>query len=398
MKNKLKSIVTLVLVFTLATPFFTYAKGEEKIDKYSKASILIDQETGRLLYGKNIDEKRPLASLSKMMTFLIAIESIKSGHVKAEDIVKIDKKSASVGGSSYKLKVNEEVKLIELMKGLMIVSGNDAAVAIAQHISGDCDSFVKLMNKKAKEIGMKNTHFINTNGLPIYDLSEPAKPPKENISTARDIAILGKYMMDNHEKEVTAITDMNTYSNAERGFVRNNTNALLRIYPEVDGIKTGYTANAGYCLAFSMNISNDNNDGKSFRIIGVTLGANKKEKRLAAATSILNYGKSNFETYKLEDKNELLGKRYIKGLNELEVVLKTRDELWTVKGKDEKITSEVKINEINYPVKKGDVLGYVKYYGKDKELLGITDIISDNAVDKVPVKVRLKMLLNKSDS
>jgi D-alanyl-D-alanine carboxypeptidase len=398
MKNKLKSIITLVLIFTLVTPFSSYAKDEETIDKYSKASILIDQETGRILHSKNPDEKRPLASLSKMMTFLVAIESIKSGKVKPDDIVKIDKKAASVGGSSYKLKVNEEVKLLDLMKGLMIVSGNDAAVAIAQHISGDVDSFVKLMNKKAREIGMKNTHFINTNGLPIYDLSEPATPPKENISTVRDIAILGKYMMDHHEKEVVSITDMNTYSNAERGFVRNNTNALLRIYPDVDGIKTGYTGNAGYCLCFSMNVPDDNNDGKNFRLIGVTLGATKKEARMAASTAMLKYGRNNFETYKLEDKNELIGKRYIKGLDELEVILKTRDELWTIKGKDEIITSEIKINEINYPVKKGDVLGYMKYYGKDKELLGITDIISDNTVDKVPIKVRLEMLLNNSDN
>ena len=159
MKKKLKSIITLVLILTLVTPFSSYAKNEENIDKYSKASILIDQQTGRVLHSKNPDEKRPLASISKMMTFLVAIESIKSGKVKPEDIVKINQKAASVGGSSYKLRVNEEVKLIDLMRGLMIVSGNDAAVAIAQHIAGDVDSFVKLMNKKAKEIGMKNTYF-----------------------------------------------------------------------------------------------------------------------------------------------------------------------------------------------------------------------------------------------
>ena len=149
----------------------------DNIDRYSKGSILIDQLTNRTLYEKNPDKKMPLASLSKMMTFLIAIESIKEGKVKENDIIEIDQEIAKVKGSSYKLKVGEKVPLIELMNGLMIVSGNDAAIAIAKHIGGSVDDFVKIMNKKTKELGMKNTSFVNPNGLPIYSLKEPSKPP-----------------------------------------------------------------------------------------------------------------------------------------------------------------------------------------------------------------------------
>ena len=202
----LKKFVSKVLLLSIILNIFTtsISLAYDNIDRYSKGSILIDQLTNRTLYEKNPDKKMPLASLSKMMTFLIAIESIKEGKVKENDIIEIDQEIAKVKGSSYKLKVGEKVPLIELMNGLMIVSGNDAAIAIAKHIGGSVDDFVKIMNKKTKELGMKNTSFVNPNGLPIYSLKEPSKPPKENISTPRDISILAKYMFDNYEKEVVA--------------------------------------------------------------------------------------------------------------------------------------------------------------------------------------------------
>lgn len=158
---------------------------------------------------------------------------------------------------------------------------------------------------KAKEIGMINTSFVNPNGLPIYDLQNPKALPKENISTARDIAKLGKYMFDNYEKEVVAITDMQTYSYPERNFQKNNTNALLGIIPAVDGIKTGYTGNAGYCLAFSMVVDKDKDNEIRHRMIGVVLGANHKEKRTSASLSILRYGKENFSTKRVMEKDKL---------------------------------------------------------------------------------------------
>lgn len=387
-----KKFISIVLILAVITPYTAFA-SEKEVDKYSIASILIDQDSGRVLYSKNPNEKRALASLSKMMTFLIAIEAIEKNQVSPNDRIKITKKIASVKGSSYHLKENEEVELIELMKGLMIVSGNDAAIAIAQHISKDVESFVKLMNKKAKEIGMSNTNFVNPHGLPIYDLQNPKAQPKQNISTARDIAILGKYMFDNYEKQVTQITDMTTYSNPSRGFKKNNTNPLLRMIPEVDGIKTGYTGNAGYCLSFSMNVEKEN-DIKKYRIIGVTLGANHKDKRLSASLAMLRYGKENYHTEKVISKNELIGKKYIKGLNELEVELRTKDELYTIIGKEENINTQVTLKELEYPIKKGDVLGVIKYYTDNGEILGSIDIISTKDVDNASLKTKIKMILS----
>ena len=390
MKKGAQILLIFAVIITILTPKISYADNVN-VDKFSKSSILIDQYTNRVLYEKNPDEKRPLASLSKMMTFLIAIEAIESKEVTQKDIITVEEDIAKVRGSSYKLKVGEKVPLIELMRGLMIVSGNDAAVGIAKHISGSEAKFVERMNKRANEIGMTNTNFVNCNGLPIYSLSDPKKPPKENISTARDIAKLGKYMMDNYEKEVTSITDMQTYSYEKRGFCKNNTNALLSIIPEVDGIKTGYTGNAGYCLAFSMKINQDTKNLEN-RLIGVSLGANHKNKRLQACLTMLDYGRKNFKTIKMMSKDDLIGKKYLKGLNELEITLESEDDLLIVKKNDENINTQLTLKEIEFPIKKGDIIGVIKYYNDDGEILGSNNIVSRNDLCDISLKTRIKML------
>ena len=390
MTKVIEKFLIILIIVSVLSPSISYGQISN-VDKYSKSSILIDQDTGRVLYEKNPDDKRPLASLSKMMTFLIAIEAINNKEVNKEDIIVVDKDIAKVRGSSYHLKVGEKVPLIELMKGLMIVSGNDAAVAISKHIGKSEESFVKIMNKKAKEIGMKNTNFVNCNGLPIYSLSDPKKPPKENISTARDIAILGKYMMDNYEKEVTAITDMQTYNYSERRFCKNNTNGLLSIIPEVDGIKTGYTGNAGYCLAFSMKINKDNKNVEN-RLIGVSLGANHKNKRIQACLDMLKYGRENFTTQKVMSKEDLIGKKYLMGIDDLEITLESEDDLIIVEKNDENINTQVTFKEMKAPIQKGDVLGVIKYYNDDGEILGSNKIISRNDLSNISLKNRIKMI------
>lgn len=390
MKKGAQVLLVFLIIISIVTPNISYGENTN-VDKFSKSSILIDQDTDRVLYEKNPDEKRPLASLSKMMTFLIAIEAINNKEVNPQDIIVVDKDIAKVRGSSYKLKEGEKVPLIELMKGLMIVSGNDAAVAISKHIGKSEEKFVKRMNKRAKEIGMTNTSFVNCNGLPIYSLSDPKKPPKENISTARDIAKLGKYMMDNYEKEVTAITDMQTYNYSKRGFCKNNTNGLLSIIPDVDGIKTGYTGNAGYCLAFSMKINEDTKNIEN-RLIGVSLGANHKNKRMQACLAMLKYGKENFTTQKVMSKEELIGKKYLKGLDELEITLESEDDLIVVKKNDENINTQLTFKEIKLPIKKGDVLGVIKYYNDDGEILGASKIVSREDLCDISLKTRIKIL------
>ncbi len=389
-KRPLKLLVIGIIV-CLSNTNILYAAPKE-VDKYSKSSILIDQDTNRVLYEKEADVKRPLASLSKMMTFLIALEAVENKEINKNDIVTIDKSTASVRGSTYRLREGEKVPVIELMKGLMIVSGNDAAIALAKHISKDDKEFVKRMNEKAENIGLTNTSFVNPHGLPIYDINNPSNPPKENISTARDIAILGKYLFDNYEKEVVAITNMQTYSYSERGFERNNTNPLLSIIPNVDGIKTGYTGNAGYCLAFSMMINEDSNNERNHRIIGVVLGANHKEKRLSSSMSLLNFAKENFKLVKVIDKDTVIGKKYIKGLNELEVPLKVSEDEYITIGKEEKLNCQITIKELEYPIEKGEIIGVLKYYTDSGEILGHVNIISEKEIKDIRLITKIKMI------
>ena len=241
---------------------------------------------------------------------------------------------------------------------------------------------------------MKNTKFINPNGLPVYNLKEPSKPPMENISTPRDISILAKYMFDNYEKEVTSITDKEIYSYPERGFCKNNTNVLLQLIPDVDGVKTGYTGNAGYCLCFSMKTYKGNNKSDcDNRLIGVVLGTNHKNKRTQASMSLLKYGKENFATKNIIQKDQLIGKKYIYGIPEMEVCLKAQDNLYITCKQNENIKSEVTLKEINYPIKKGDSLGVIKYYNSDGIELGRLDIISENNLEEITFKNKMKIFL-----
>lgn len=394
----MKKIVSKVLLLSIILNIFTtsISLAYDNIDRYSKGSILIDQLTNRTLYEKNPDKKMPLASLSKMMTFLIAIESIKQGKVNENDIIEIDEEIAKVKGSSYKLKVGEKVPLIELMNGLMIVSGNDAAIAIAKHVGKSVDNFVKMMNKKTKELGMNNTSFINPNGLPVYSLSEPSKPPMENISTPRDIAILAKYMFDNYEKEVTSITDKQVYSYPKRNFCKNNTNILLQLIPDVDGVKTGYTGNAGYCLCFSMKTHKDDKNDCDNRLIGVVLGTNHKNKRTQASMSLLKYGTTNFKTKNIIQRDELIGKKYICGIPSLEITLETKENLYIVYNENEKIKSEVTLKEINYPIKKGEILGVIKYYDSNGKQLAKSNIVSKNDLEDISLKNKIKIFLKQN--
>ena len=392
MRKRHIKFVSIVMVVFLANMNMVFASPKE-IDKYSKTSILIDQETSRVLYEKNPDQKVALASLSKMMTFLLAIEAIENKEISGEDIVEIDQESAKVRGSSYKLKEGEKVEVKHLMRGLMIVSGNDAAVALSKHICGTQEKFVRRMNKKAAEIGMINTSFVNPHGLPIYSLENPQSPPKENLSTARDISILGKYLFDNYEKQTVEITNMQRYSYPERGFDKGNTNPLLSMIENVDGIKTGYTGNAGYCLAFSMMIPQDNNNIKAHRVIGVVLGANHKQKRLQSAMSLLRFAENEFGLIKVMNKDTAMGKKYIQGVKELEVELEVLDEQYVVLGINEILHSQTTIKELTYPIEKGDIIGEIKYFTEDGDILGQVNIVANNKIGNPSLITKIKILL-----
>ncbi len=279
--KKLTAIMLAVLFVIPATGYAAEAKKKPVAEIYSKNSILVDQKTGRVITSKEPDKQVPLASISKVMTFYVAQDAIKNGEVKKDDLVTIDKKMLKVSGSTMHLKEGEKVKFNELLKGLMIVSANDGAVAIASHVcKGDVDAFVDRMNAKAKELGMKNTYFINPNGLPIYDWTKKDGDPKQNHSTARDIATMTKNLLDDYEEETIAITDCKLDHDPSRDCNYYNTNPLLHMHSNVDGLKTGYTDLAGYCLVFTDKMNSDGKSDIDNRMIGVVMGNWCKEDRV----------------------------------------------------------------------------------------------------------------------
>lgn len=389
MRVKFKTVVIFIIISILIV---SNSYAADDINLYVKSAILIDQESGRILYENKADEKRPFASLTKMMTLLIALEEIENKKVSKNDIVEISSKAAKTNGSSYKLKKGEKVELSELMKGLMVVSGNDAAVAIAEHIGGSEEDFVKMMNDKAKDIGMNQTSFINPHGLPVYNVNGDRSVPRENISTAKDLSILAKYLLDNYKDEVLSITSIKTYSNPKRSFTGNNTNALLRNITKVDGLKTGYSGQAGYCLAFTMSIDDTNEKEKNFRVIGIVLGSSNSKNRTKASTSILQYGKNNFIKEKIINKDEFVNKLYLWEMDNLPVNLVAKNDLYIVKRKNENITKKFDLNNISYPVRKGDKIGELNFVGEDDNIIGNVDLVSDSEIKRIPFDVLLKLI------
>ncbi|EIS9421005.1 TPA: D-alanyl-D-alanine carboxypeptidase family protein [Clostridioides difficile] len=394
LKGKIKQLTILALIFIFITPVFAFA-DTPPVPNSSRAALLIDQETKRILFEKNIDEKMPLASLSKMMTFLLAIEAVDKNQVKETDMVKIDKSTASVGGSTCKLKDGDEISLGELMQGLMLVSGNDAAIAIAKHIGKTEKNFVNMMNKKAEEIGMIDTYYFNPNGLPIYTDPEHKEPPIENMSTAHDIVTLGKYMYDHYENQVTRITTMQVYNDTKKDFTHYNTNPLLVSVPGVDGIKTGYTDNAGYCLAFSMMVPKDAKNERNHRLIGVVLGDGNKKNRISSSATLLKYGKDNFHSKKIAHKGDIIETPCVDGIDDFKITVKVDKDLYGVVSDSENIYPKVVFKNMNYPIHKGDIVGVAKYYNDSGKFVGSVDVKSESNIGCIPLKDKIKIKVAK---
>ena len=250
----------------------------------SKSAIMIEASTGKVIYEKNADEQLSMASMTKMMTLLLIMENIENGNLKWDEMITTSEHAASMGGSQIFLEVGEQMTVEDLVKGICIASGNDAAVAMAERIGGTEDNFVKMMNDKAKELGLKNTNFINACGLDANN----------HYSSARDMALVAKELVK-HDKilEFSGTYEDYLRKNTDNSFWLVNTNKLVRYYQGVDGLKTGFTSTAGYCLTATAMKNN-------LRLISVVMGVETSDKRSSDTVNLLDYG---FNTYKL--KNQL---------------------------------------------------------------------------------------------
>ncbi len=320
----------------------------------AKSAILMEASTGTVLYESNADEALRPASVTKIMSVLLVMEAVDSGKIALEDKVSCSENAASMGGSQVYLEPGEEMTVDELLKCVLIASANDAAVALAEYVAGSEEAFVARMNERAAELGMKNTHFVNTNGL------DDSPDSESHLISARDIAIMSRELIIKHPKvfEYTTVW-MDSIRNGAFGLT--NTNRLVRFYRGATGLKTGSTSKAGFCISATAN-----RDG--MQLIAVIMGSPTRDIRNEAAKTLLDYGYANYAVYTanggVTDAVPVTG-----GVADTVTGEYGGFSAMMKKGDEKNVTETVTLYEsLPAPVKKGDVIGEVVYKVGEEEI------------------------------
>lgn len=329
-----------------------------KLAENAKSVIMLEASTGKVLYERNANEKLAPASMTKMMSLLLIMESIEQGIIRLDEMVTVSENASSMGGSQILLETGEQMSVDDMIKGISIASANDAVVALAEKIAGSEAEFVNKMNQKVKELGLKNTNFKNPHGL---DTSN-------HYSSAHDMAIIAKELVK-HQKilEYSSIYEDYLRENTDRKIWLVNTNKLVRFYDGVDGLKTGYTEEAGYCLTATAKKN-------GMRIITVVMGEPDSKTRNKETTELLDYAFANYKIQTLVKEKEMIGKvKVLKGKEKyIELVPVEQATLLSKKiEKDKKATYEVNLDAIEAPIKKGDVVGKMTLLADGKKVRDI---------------------------
>ncbi|MFJ5715663.1 D-alanyl-D-alanine carboxypeptidase family protein [Neobacillus sp. NPDC093127] len=359
MKRFVSLLMTFILFTSLAGPSAFAAEEKKTADIVSnvKSAILIERDTGKVLYEKNSKEELPPASMTKIMTMLLIMEEIDKGKLTWDEKIRTSEYAASMGGSQIFLEPGEEMTTKEMLRGIAIGSGNDASVAMAERIAGSEEAFVDKMNDKAKELGLKHTFFKNTTGLPVGG----------HFSSAADMAVMAKELLK--YEEITKFTGMyESYlrENTDKKFWLVNTNKLVRFYPGVDGLKTGFTAEAKYCLTATAQ-----KDG--MRVIAVVFGSPTSKERNAQVTKMLNYAFSQYQTHPMFKRNQTIGQAKVSKGKEKSVEAVTSEPLSLLTKKGEKtkdVEQKIELQKnLKAPISKGDKVGTIKLMKDGKVIL-----------------------------
>lgn len=339
--------------------------------KNAKSAIMLEASTGKIIYEKNADEQLSMASMTKMMTLLLIMENIENGNLKWDEMITASENAASMGGSQIFLEIGEQMTVEDIVKGICIGSGNDAAVAMAERIGGTEENFVKMMNDKAKELGLKNTNFQNACGLDT----------KGHYSSARDMALIAKELVK-HKKilEYTGTYEDYLRKNTDNSFWLVNTNRLVRYYQGVDGLKTGYTSEAGYCITTTAKRNN-------MRLITVVMGEPTSQVRNAETTTMLDYGFNTYQIDKILSKDTIISKENVLlgEKNTVEITPKEDITILNTKiGTKRNITYKLELDDIKAPLKIGDKVGKINVIEDNKTIMTI-DAIANNNINKLNI-------------
>ncbi len=338
--------ITLLLSTFQGVAFAEEAKVQ--LAKESSSAILMERDTGEILFEKNSNEKLPPASMTKIMTMLLIMEALDQGKITLDEKVRTSERAASMGGSQIFLEVGEEMTVEEMLKGIAIASGNDASVAMAEHLGGSEENFIAMMNEKAKSLGLTNTNFMNSNGL----------PSENHYTTAYDLAIISKELLKYEDiLAYTSLYEDYLRQDTDKKFWLVNTNKLVKFYPGVDGLKTGYTREAKYCLT----VTAKKND---MRVIAIVMGAQTPKDRNRQITEMLDYAFSQYMTHHLYDRGHVMTTTKVsKGQKStIDVVTAESVSVLTKKGENiENIEEVIHVEkDLKAPIKKGDPLGTLR--------------------------------------
>jgi len=370
LSGKLLCFLVALTVASFGIIIPVHASDDMKLD--CKSALLMDYGTGKVIYEQNSHEKLPPASVTKVMTMLLVMEALDSGKISLDDKVTISAQASSKNnrGTMLLLEAGEVRTVKELLYGIAVESANDACIAMAEHISGSEDEFVKLMNKRAKELGATDTNFVNPNGLPVDG----------HVTSAYDLALMSKELLK-HEKIFEFISQymVKVYVGKKNNVLRElvNKNKMIRFYNDVDGIKTGWTEDAGYCISVTAKRGN-------MRLISIVMGSPKVEIRNKEARKLIDYGFANYSSFPAARKGDKIQQVKVSKGSPLTVNAVTDRDISVLlaKGEEKNIKKEAQLPEtVSAPVKKGEKLGEVIISVNDKEV-GRYDLVCDADVSK----------------
>lgn len=357
----MKKFISMFLLVLFLIPGIVKASDTIKVNKEvglasnAKSAILIEPTTGKIIFEKNSHEKLAPASMTKIMSMLLIMESLDKGIIKWDDKVTASANASGMGGSQILLETGEQMTVKDLFKGIAVASGNDAVVAMAEHIAGSEEEFVKMMNDKVKKLGLKDTVFKNPHGLDTAN----------HYSSAYDMAHIAKELVKYDEIfNYTSIYEDYLRKGTDRELWLVNTNKLVKFNPIVDGLKTGYTKEAGYCLT-----ATGKKDG--MRLISVVMGEPDINTRSSETTELLNYGFSKYKAQNIIKKGMIIDKLNLEKASNKNVDIVPIKEYSIVKEKNKKlgkITYDLQLNNIKLPIKKGKKIGKLTVYEDGKEM------------------------------
>ncbi len=376
--KRIITILTLTAAFVFSFSFMAFAENEDAVSVRAKAAVLMDVQTGQVLYSFNENEQLYPASVTKIMSLLLFMEALDSGKISLDEIVTASPTAAAKGGSQIWLKEGEQMTVDELLRAVAIASANDACTALGEHIAGSEEGFVKMMNDRAEELGMKNTYFVNCSGLD--------DDTTEHLSTAYDIALMSRELL-RHERIKTYTTVwMDTLRDGQTELT--NTNRLVRFYNGTTGLKTGTTAKAGHCLSASA-------ERNSLHLIAVVMGSENSTDRFEGAKALLNWGFANYETVTPEiDTSLITDVRVLRGTEAyVRPEISGLGNLTLKTGEKNSLVTEISLaSDVEAPVEENQILGKIVLKTGEKTV-GEYDLTAKNAVGKINLRIMMSRIL-----